>query len=48
MSECNVSKVAVAGCSFGGFHAANFDAGTMQHELNDAGRAGGCNPAAEK
>jgi esterase/lipase superfamily enzyme len=24
MSECNVSKVAVAGCSFGGYHAANF------------------------
>ncbi|MBC7893630.1 MAG: esterase family protein [Sphingobacteriaceae bacterium] len=22
--ECNVEKVAVAGCSFGGFHAANF------------------------
>jgi esterase/lipase superfamily enzyme len=22
--ECNVGKVAVAGCSFGGFHAANF------------------------
>ncbi|MEA5141485.1 esterase family protein [Arcicella rigui] len=24
MRECNTTKVAVAGCSFGGFHAANF------------------------